>query len=75
MNGRTERGFFECFSGGFAHFDGVISSKKEASKVTVSKSEGTVVVEYTDGHKYTYKADVTETADSFTITSENEKWE
>lgn len=66
---------FDVRAGGFTHYDGVMSSKKPAEKVTVNKTAGTVTVNYTDGHKYTYSAGVTETADGYEITEESEEWE
>lgn len=66
---------FEVNSGGFVNSESVISSKKPAEKVTVNKTAGTVTVNYTDGHKYTYSAGVTETADGYEITEESEEWE
>ena len=66
---------FSTSSGGMTFFDGVMSSKKPAEKVTVNKTAGTVTVNYTDGHKYTYSAGVKETADGYEITEESEEWE
>lgn len=66
---------FEVGKGGFTQYEGVMSSKKEAEKITVDKEAGKVTVTYSDGHKYTYSAKVTETSSGFEITDESEEWE
>lgn len=66
---------FEVKKGGFTHYDGVMSSKKEAEKITVDKESGKVTVTYADGHKYIYSAKVTETTDGYEINNESEEWE
>lgn len=60
--------------GGFVQFDGVMSSSKEATSVTVDKTSGTVTINFADGHVYKYSAAVTETASGYNITNETEEW-
>ena len=64
----------EIHDGGFVSFEGVMSSSKEASNVSVDKSSGTVTVTYSDGHVYKYSANVTETSNGYNITNETEEW-
>lgn len=66
---------FEVRKGGFTQYEGVMSSMKEAEKITVDKESGKVTVTYADGHKYTYYANVTETTSGYEITNESEEWE
>ena len=70
----SKKHFFKCKPGGFTQYDGVMSSSKEASNVSVDKSSGTVTVTYSDGHVYKYSANVTETSNGYNITNETEEW-
>lgn len=65
---------FSSQSGGLTSYEGVMSSSKEASSVSVDKSAGTVTVTYADGHIYKYSAAVTETSSGYNITNETEEW-
>ena len=66
--------FFKCKRGGFVQFEGVMSSSKEATSVSVNKTAGTVTVNFSDGHVYKYSANVTETSSGYNITNETEEW-
>ena len=66
--------FFKCKRGGFVQFEGVMSSSKEATSVSVDKTAGTVTVNFADGHVYKYSAAVTETSNGYNITDEREEW-
>ena len=66
--------FFKCKRGGFTPYDGVMSSSKEATLITVDKTAGTVTVNFADGHVYKYSANVTETSSGYNITDETEEW-
>ena len=66
--------FFKCKRGGFVQFEGVMSSSKEATSVSVDKTAGTVTVNFSDGHVYKYSANVTETSSGYNITNETEEW-
>ena len=66
--------FFKCKRGGFVQFEGVMSSSKEATSVSVDKTAGTVTVNFSDGHVYKYSANVTETSSGYNITDETEEW-
>lgn len=66
--------FFKCKRGGFVQFEGVMSSSKEATSVSVDKTAGTVTVNFADGHVYKYSANVTETSSGYNITNETEEW-
>ena len=70
----NKKHFFKCKPGGFVSFDGVMSSSKEATLITVDKTAGTVTVNFADGHVYKYSAAVTETSSGYNITSEKEEW-
>lgn len=72
MNGKKYG--FKVKKGGFTSYDGVMSSVKEAEKITVDKSSGTVTVNYFDGHIYRYHANVTETTGGYEITEEGDEW-
>lgn len=77
LSDSTERGenyYFSTKSGGMTSYEGVMSSSKEASNVSVDKSSGTVTVTYSDGHVYKYSANVTETSNGYNITNETEEW-
>lgn len=65
---------FHIESGGFTQYDGIMSSGKEATSVTVDKTAGTVTVYFVDGHVYKYSATVTETSSGYNITNETEEW-
>lgn len=65
---------YSAIKGGFVQFDGVMSSSKEATLITVDKTAGTVTVNFADGHVYKYSAAVTETSSGYNITSEKEEW-
>lgn len=65
---------FHIESGGFTQYDGVMSSSKEATSVSVDKTAGTVTVNFADGHVYKYSATITETSTGYNITSETEEW-
>ena len=69
-----KRHFFKCVPGGFTQYDGVMSSSKEATSVSVDKPSGTVTVNFADGHVYKYSATVTETSTGYNITNETEEW-
>ena len=64
----------EIHDGGFVQFEGVMSSSKEATSVSVDKTAGTVTVNFSDGHVYKYSAAVTETSSGYNITNETEEW-
>ena len=66
--------FFKCKRGGFVQFEGVMSSSKEATSVSVDKTAGTVTVNFSDGHVYKYSANVMETSSGYNITNETEEW-
>ena len=70
----SKKHFFKCKPGGFTPYDGVMSSSKEATSVTVDKTSGTVTVTYSDGHVYKYSAAVSETSSGYNITNEREEW-
>lgn len=70
----SKKHFFKCRPGGFTRYDGVMSSSKEATSVTVDKTSGTVTINFADGHVYKYSAAVTETSSGYNITSEKEEW-
>ena len=70
----SKKHFFKCKSGGFTQYDGVMSSSKEATSVSVDKTAGTVTVNFADGHVYKYSAAVTETSSGYNITNETEEW-
>ena len=70
----SKKHFFKCKRGGFVQFEGVMSSSKEATSVSVDKTAGTVTVTYSDGHVYKYSANVTETSSGYNITNETEEW-
>ena len=70
----SKKHFFKCKPGGFVSFEGVMSSSKEATLITVDKTAGTVTVNFADGHVYKYSAAVTETSSGYNITSEKEEW-
>ena len=74
MSGRKKYGFSPVKKGGFVQFDGVMSSSKEATLITVDKTAGTVTVNFADGHVYKYSANVTETSSGYNITNETEEW-
>ena len=73
MSKRKKFGFI-VKKGGFTQYDGVMSSSKEATSVTVDKTAGTVTVYFADGHVYKYSATITETSSGFEITDETEEW-
>lgn len=73
MSERKKFGFI-VKKGGFTQYDGVMSSSKEATSVTVDKTAGTVTVNFADGHVYKYSATITETSSGYNITSETEEW-
>ena len=70
----SKKHFFKCKPGGFTPYDGVMSSSKEATLITVDKTAATVTVNFADGHVYKYSANVTETSSGYNITSEKEEW-
>ena len=70
----SKKHFFKCKPGGFTPYDGVMSSSKEATLITVDKTAGTVTVNFADGHVYKYSAAVTETSSGYNITDEKEEW-
>ena len=70
----SKKHFFKCKPGGFTTYDGVMSSSKEATSVSVDKTAGTVTVNFSDGHVYKYSANVTETSSGYNITNETEEW-
>ena len=70
----SKKHFFKCKRGGFVQFEGVMSSSKEATSVSVDKTAGTVTVNFSDGHVYKYSANVTETSSGYNITNETEEW-
>ena len=74
-SGRIDNYYFTTKPGGLTSYDGVMSSKKEAEKITVDRESGKVTVTYTDGHKYTYSANVTEASGGYEINNETEEWE
>ena len=74
MSERKKYGFSPVKKGGFVQFEGVMSSSKEATSVSVDKTAGTVTVNFADGHVYKYSANVTETSSGYNITSEKEEW-
>lgn len=74
MNGRKKYGFSPVKKGGFVQFNGVMSSSKKATSVTVDKTAGTVTVNFADGHVYKYSATITETSSGYNITDETEEW-
>ena len=73
MSKRKKFGFI-VKKGGFTQYDGVMSSSKEATSVSVDKTAGTVTVNFADGHVYKYSATITETSSGYNITSETEEW-
>ena len=73
MSERKKYGF-DVKKGGFTQYEGVMSSSKEATSVSVDKTAGTVTVTYADGHVYKYSASVSETTNGFNITDETEEW-
>ena len=70
----SKKHFFKCKRGGFTQYEGVMSSSKEATSVSVDKTAGTVTVNFSDGHVYKYSANVTETSSGYNITNETEEW-
>ena len=74
MSNTEERMYFKCRKGGFTQYEGVMSSSKEATSVSVDKTAGTVTVTFADGHVYKYSANVTKTSSGFNITGEMEEW-
>ena len=74
MSNTEERMYFKCRKGGFTPYEGVMSSSKEATSVSVDKTAGTVTVTFADGHVYKYSANVTKTSSGFNITGETEEW-
>ena len=70
----SKKPFFKCKPGGFTPYDGVMSSSKEATSVSVDKAAGTVTVNFADGHVYKYSAAVSETSSGYNITDEKEEW-
>lgn len=74
MSNTEERMYFKCRKGGFTQYEGVMSSAKEATSVSVDKTAGTVTVTFADGHVYKYSANVTKTSSGFNITGETEEW-
>ena len=70
----SKKHFFKCKPGGFTQYDGVMSSSKEATSVSVDKTAGTVTVNFADGHVYKYSANMTETSSGYNITDEKEEW-
>lgn len=74
MSNTEERMYFKCRKGGFTQYEGVMSSSKEATSVSVDKTAGTVTVTFADGHVYKYSANVTKTSSGFNITGETEEW-
>lgn len=65
---------FTSQNGGMTSYEGVMSSSKEASSVTVDKSTGMVTVTFADGHVYKYSANVSENSSGYNITDETEEW-
>ena len=65
---------FDLYDGGFTQYEGVMSSAKEATSVSVDKTTGTVTVTFADGHVYKYSTNVTKTSSGFNITGETEEW-
>ena len=74
MSNTEERMYFKCRKGGFTQYEGVMSSSKEATSVSVDKTAGTVTVTFADGHVYKYSANVTKTSSGCNITGETEEW-
>ena len=68
----SERYGFTTQSGGLTKYDGIFTSSKDVQDVTVNTDTNTVTVNYTDGHTYTYSADITKTDKTYNITNEKE---
>ena len=61
-------------SGGYTQYTGIMESSKEAQSISVDTDNNTVTVTFTDGHIYTYAADVSQSDNTYSITNERSSW-
>lgn len=75
MNGRTDRYFFSCYSGGLILVDsGEYCGGKAILSVVKDSAECSVTVTFTDGCVYKLKAERSESGDKVTLTNIFETW-
>lgn len=70
----SEKYGFATASGGFTEYDGIITSIKEAERVTVDTETNTVTVSFNDGHSFTYSANIKKDGKIYTVSDERSEW-
>ena len=71
----NEKYGFATKNGGLTNFDGILSSSKEVSSVTVDTDKNVVTVNYADGHIYKYSSEINKSGNVYNITDEKEDFQ